>query len=166
MRCAARSIVVRPERFLDQLLEPVHLLRLTPQLIVETQHLRDEAGPNPECQAADAARRGASRRLRHHVAFERAQPARRIAEARMQPVVQFVARDHRRFERALQQPGGAARRDNNQTAVRARGANFGVRGAVNRERRNRVPEGLEFWDANEARPARSDHLGSGGFSEV
>ena len=37
--------VVQAERLVDQLLEPLHLLRLAAQMIVEAEHLGDQAGP-------------------------------------------------------------------------------------------------------------------------
>ena len=46
--------IVGPERLVDQLLEPLHLLRLTPQLIVEAQHLGDETGAELKREAVDA----------------------------------------------------------------------------------------------------------------
>ncbi len=53
---------VGAQRLVDQLLEPLHLLRLTPQLIVEAQHLGDEPGAELKRQAADAG--GAARARR------------------------------------------------------------------------------------------------------
>ena len=49
--------IVGAERLVDQLLEPLHLLRLAPELIVEAQHLGDQSGPEPERQLADRRRR-------------------------------------------------------------------------------------------------------------
>ena len=62
----------RAERLVDQLLEPVDLLRLAAQLIVEAQHLGDEAGPELKRQLAAAAAAARAARLRDDVALERA----------------------------------------------------------------------------------------------
>ena len=78
--------IVRAEGFLDQLLESFDLLRLTSKLVVEAQHLGDEAGPEPEGQLA-ARRRGACGGLRHDVALERRQPPRWIRQTTVKPVV-------------------------------------------------------------------------------
>ena len=43
------------ERLFDQLLEPLDLLRLAAQLIVEAEHLGDQSGPQPERQTAGSA---------------------------------------------------------------------------------------------------------------
>ena len=66
MRSAPRSDP-RPtgERFGDELLEPLHLLRLAAELVVEAQDLGDQAGAKPGTTAPAPARRGGARgRLR------------------------------------------------------------------------------------------------------
>jgi hypothetical protein len=121
--------VVGPQRLFDQLLEPLHLLRLTTQLVVEAQHLGDESGTKPERERAGVARGRARGRLGHHIALERAQAARRIGELPVQPVVQLVARHHVGTQRALQQSSSAACRDHDHAGFSVLGAGFRVRGS-------------------------------------
>jgi hypothetical protein len=116
--------LVAAERTVDQLFEPLHLLRLAPQLIVEAQHLGHEAGAQLKRQFGRPRRSPARRRLRHDVALERGEAARRAVEARVQPVVQLVARhgvDRRHTAHQLTRTG--ARRYDDERA----GAAFGVR---------------------------------------
>ena len=69
------------------------LLRLTPQLIVEAQHLGDEPWPEPERQVGHDDRRVSRGRLHQGVPLEGRQPARRLGEPRVQIVVELIARD-------------------------------------------------------------------------
>jgi hypothetical protein len=116
-----------------------------------------------------ASGRGARRRLRHDVALERRQAARRICEPRLQPIVELVARDHIGVNRALQQTSSAAGRDDNQAGTAGVGADPCVRPRADtwvgpHETSDSAAECLELRDANESRPARGDHLSCGGFS--
>ena len=105
-----------PQRLADQFLEPLDLLRLPAELIVEAQHLGDQARTKLKRQLAAGRGRRARRRLRDHVALERGQTARRIRQPRVKMVVELVARDERRphadaRQRSLQALRRAACRD-------------------------------------------------------
>ena len=60
--------VLRSEALANQLLEPVDLLRLAAEMIVEAEHLGDEARAELKRQLAAGRRRGARGRLRDDVA--------------------------------------------------------------------------------------------------
>ena len=123
-KCAGQECRLRPhargaavdlvaaQRLIDQLFEPVHLLRLPAQVIVEPQHFGDEARPELKRQRFALPGDRPRGRLRDDVAFERGQPPWRIREALMQPIVQLVARRRTvrgRRSTAPQLPRGAAR---------------------------------------------------------
>ena len=106
--------IVGTQGFFDQLFKPLHLLRLTPQLIVETQHLGNEAGPELKGQFAAARRRRACGGLRHDVTLERRQPPRRVGQTTVQAVVQLITRHCLGVDRALDETGGASSRHDHQ----------------------------------------------------
>ena len=118
---------VGPERLVDQLLEPVHLLRLAPELIVEAQHLGDQPGPQLERQLVAVRGGGARRRLGHDVALDRAQPARRLREPGVQAVVHLVAGHDVSVDGPREQACRAARRHDDQRSFDVRVARCRVR---------------------------------------
>jgi hypothetical protein len=121
---------------------------LPAQVIVEAQHLGDQSRPQSE---GEIRRRlcGRSRsRLRHHVALEGRQPARRVREPRVEQVVQLVARDGALFEVARR---AAAWHDDH---------------CLLRKRGDGGAERVQIGDAHELRPAGRDHLSCGGRSNV
>src|SRR5262249_46767571 len=77
----------------DQLLESRDVLRMTAKLIVEPQHLGDEAGANLKGQIADLTRRILGGCLRNGFAIERVQPRGRICQMRVEEVIELITRD-------------------------------------------------------------------------
>ena len=135
--------LVRPERLLDELLESFHLLRLATELVVETQHLGNQSGPQLKRQLVAARCRGVRGRLRHDVALERAQPARRIRQPALQPVIQLVARHDigPLADEATELMRRTARGDDHENGFGFQGAGFRVRSRFcRRESRDRLPK--------------------------
>src|SRR6185503_9047783 len=151
--------------------EPVDLLRLAAQMIVEAQHLGDEPWSKLERQLL-AGSGGACGRLRHDVAFDPGEPSRRAGEARVQEIVELVAGNNRLSrgdvaERARENSRSAARRDDDNGFAEVRGTPNRTLNPeprtpnLCREARDRRAKCLQVRDANELRPARCDHLSCG-----
>src|SRR5213593_1237676 len=83
--------LVAAKRFVDQLFESLHVLRLTPQQVVEPKHLRDQARTKLERKGLGVFRDRSGRSLRNDIAFERAQASGRMYEPLMEVVVELVA---------------------------------------------------------------------------
>ena len=86
--------IARSKRLRDECLEPIDVLRLTPQQIVEAKHFGNETWSQPKSQVG-IARGGARRTLRHHVALDCRKPPRCTRQPRVQPVVHLVPGDGR-----------------------------------------------------------------------
>jgi hypothetical protein len=83
--------VAAAQRFAEQFFEPLHPLRLPPQLIVEVDDLGDETGAQAKGKLL-ARRRGACRTAGDDFAFERGQASRRIRQPRVEAIVELLAR--------------------------------------------------------------------------
>jgi hypothetical protein len=129
--------IIRSEGFMNQFLEPIDVLRLAAEKIVEAEHLGDEARAELKRQLATGRGRRARGRLCDDVALEGAEASRRIREPRVKVVVQLVSRDDRRLrscsrQHPLQVLRCAARRDDDD----------GFRATGNAQPRDRVPENV------------------------
>ena len=164
-------VLVRTERVAQEFFEPLHVLRLAAEMIVEPEDLRDQPGSKLKRQFSASRCRRARGRLRQDVALDRAEAPGWIRQPRVQQVVQLVARDEEGAVNPLAQlmsraPGG---NDDDGRGFGVPGSGFRVRGSgfgVRAERRDRVTEGLETRDADEPGPARRYHRSCGGRSSA
>ncbi len=126
------------------------------------RRVRAGAETTARTPAAAAARAAA---CAMHVALERAQAARRARQPRVQAVVQLVARDDvaRRRTASAELRGAARRHDDERLGIRV-GSGRGSRSRAARAPRSACAEGVQVGDADEPRPAGSDHLSCGGRS--
>jgi hypothetical protein len=138
----------------EQFLKSIDALTLTPELIVETQHLGDKARTHVKRRHRSGSDGFVSRCVQQDLALAWRQPPRRRGEPGVEAVVELVSCDefgHGAAEHATQLMGGSARRHHNgryrEQIVRS------VRG----ENGDRAPLRMQTGDAHEPRPARGDH---------
>ena len=142
----------------DQLFEATHLLRLAAQVIVEPQHLDDQAGTKLKRQLCASCRGSPGGGLRDHVAFEGRQPPGGTGEPTMKTVVQLLARDEGAAimcERAPQLARSAARGNHDDCRLQIGDCRFSRLSRF--KGRDRAAEFVEVRDADQPRPARGNH---------
>jgi hypothetical protein len=156
-------IVVAVERIANQLLEPRDGLRLTSELIVEPQHLGNEAGTKLERERRAGVRNRACGRLGDDIALDGCQPPWRVGQTAVQFVIQLVARDTRRANTSVCRytfelsSGRAIRHDDVRAIVRP---NLRARPDAS-DIDNRAKVFVQVSDANQPRPTRCDHRSCG-----
>src|SRR6185503_110820 len=146
-------------------LESIDRLALTAELIVEAHQLGHESWPNPAGRAgarrvqaeAERGRGFVGGVSRERFTLEWRQAARRVDETAVQLVVPLVARDARRSLSITKQSPQLRRRGGGRNDEQGAGVVFG-------QRHHRGAEGLQSADANQPRPAGSNHRSCGGRS--
>lgn len=134
-----------PKSLLDQLFEPLCLLALATQLVVEAEHLGDEPGPKLKGKARNKLRGVFGRCLRHRGAFHRHQQPRRVRQPLAKPFVQLIARDEHFESRPSHLARCASGGNDHQPRPFVTAA---------RQRTNGTAKGMQIGDADQPRPAR------------
>ena len=158
---AAVQVGVAREEVDEQLLEPIDPLALPPELVVEPDDFGDQPRTHVERRRGAFLPRLPGRRVHHRLALVRRQPPQRVGQARVQAVVQLVARhevgqDDGGPRRAVldggpKLAGGAPRGHEHEPGTAPRQA------TLDGERGRDVAERVQVRDADEPRATRGNH---------